>query len=97
MLHLGECLEKLAFFKKTMGMKYGITKMGIFGSVARQQNTEGSDIDIVVELENTDLKTMYELSNALESLYGCNVDIIRYRPSLRPLLKANIQREAIYV
>ena len=71
--------------------------MGVFGSVARQENTESSDIDIVVELEKPDLRMMYELNEALKGLYGCDVDVVRYRPSLRPSLKKSIQTEAIYV
>lgn len=97
MLQLRESLDKLAHFKQTRGSYYGITKMGVFGSVARQQNTEDSDIDIVVEVEHPDLRTMFELGEDLKSLYGCEVDLVRLRPSLRPLLRTNILKEAIYV
>ncbi len=49
MLVLQDCINKLVTFKQTFGKQFGITKLGIFGSVARQENTEESDIDIVVE------------------------------------------------
>jgi predicted nucleotidyltransferase len=75
--------------------KYGITKLGIFGSVARKENTENSDI--VVEVEKPSLKLMYELKEALKSLFGCEVDLVRFRDSLRPLFKSNILKDVIYV
>jgi len=78
-------------------MKYGIEKLGIFGSVARNENTEQSDIDIVVEVRKPSLSLMYELREALKTLFGCEVDLVRFRDSLRPLFKANIQNDVIYV
>ncbi len=97
MLILQDCINKLAEFKRTFGSKFGILKLGIFGSVARKENTEGSDIDIVVEVERPTLKLMYELKEALKTLFGCEVDLVRFRDTLRPLFKANIQKDAIYV
>ena len=86
MLVLQECIIKLAGFKATFSQKYGITKLGIFGSVARNENTEKSDIDIVVEVEKPSLQLMYELKEALKHLFSCEVDLVRFRDSLRPLL-----------
>jgi len=97
MLLLHECINKLAEFKKSFGSKFGILKLGIFGSVAREENTEGSDIDIVVEVKQPTLLLMYELKEALKALFGCEVDLVRFRETLRPLLKANIQKDVIYV
>lgn len=97
MLQLKECLAKLAGFKDAYASRYKISRLGLFGSVARQENTENSDIDIVVELSEPDLRTIYELTSHLRSLYGCEVDLVRMRDSLRPSFKANIQKDAIYV
>ena len=97
MLVLQDCINKLADFKGTFSQKYGITKLGIFGSVARKENTENSDIDIVVEVKKPTLSLMYELREALKALFGCEVDLVRFRESLRPLLKSNIQKDVIYV
>lgn len=82
MLILQDCIKKLADFKATFSQKYGITKLGIFGSVARKENTEGSDIDIVVEVEKPSLKLMYELKETLKALFACEVDLVRFRDSL---------------
>ena len=97
MLELQDCINKLADFKCAFAQKFGITKLGIFGSVARKENTENSDIDIVVEVKKPSLKLMYDLKEALKQLFKCEVDLVRFRDSLRPLLKSNIERDAIYV
>lgn len=97
MLQLEECKRKLSGFKQMFGQQFGIISIGIFGSVARQDNTAESDIDIVVEVQKPSLSVMYELKEALKSLFGCEVDVVRFRDSLRPLLKQNIINEAIYV
>ena len=97
MLELQDCIHKLVAFKQAFGQQFGITKLGIFGSVARQENTEGSDIDIVVEVEKPTLSLMYELKEALNNLFNCNVDLVRFRSTLRPLFKKNILNDAVYV
>ena len=97
MLVLNDCLTQLAAFKQKYGKQFGIKKLGIFGSVARQENTEGSDIDIVVEVEKPTLSLIYELREALKALFKCNVDLVRFRSTLRPLFKSNILNDAIYV
>ena len=97
MLELQDCINKLAGFKNAFAQKFGITKLGIFGSVARKENTEDSDIDIVVEVQKPSLQLVYELEEALKQLFNCEVNLVRFRDSLRPLFKANIQKDAIYV
>ena len=97
MLQLKDCLTKLAAFKNANARRFRISKMGLFGSVARQENTEDSDIDIVVEMPDPDLRSLYELTANLRALYGCEVDVVRMRDSLRPSFKANIQKDVIYV
>jgi predicted nucleotidyltransferase len=97
MLVLQDCVEKLSAFKREFGRQYGITKLGIFGSVARQENTEDSDIDIVVEVEKPTLSLMYELREMLKSIFKCEVDLVRFRSTLRPLFRSNILNDVVYV
>ena len=97
MLVLQDCIQKLSDFKVAFAQKFGILKLGIFGSVARNENTENSDIHIVVEVQKPSLQLMYELREALKQLFGCEVDLVRFRESLRPLFKSNIQKDVIYV
>ncbi len=97
MLILQDCINKLAAFKQAFGTQFGITKLGIFGSVAREENTEDSDIDIVVEVEKPTLSLMFELREKLKALFNCHVDLVRFRSTLRPLFKSNILNDVIYV
>ena len=87
----------MAEFKSQFGDKFGIIRLGIFGSVAREENNEDSDIDIVVEVKKPSLTIMYELEQSLKALFGCDVDLVRYRQSLRPLFKSNIQKDVVFV
>ena len=50
-----------------------------------------------MEVEKPSLSLMYELKEALKALFGCNVDLVRFRNSLRPLLKENILNDIVYV
>ena len=97
MLVRQDCINKLSLFKQSFGKQFGITKLGIFGSVARQENTEDSDLDIVVEVEKPTLSLMYELKEMLKNLFKCEVDLVRFRPTLRPLFKSNILNDVVYV
>ena len=95
MLCLDECKAKLVSFKQCFGHEFRIKSIGIFGSVARQENREDSDLDIVVDIDNPTLSTMYTLKTVLTEMFHC--DLVRFRSSLPPFLKQNIEKEAIYV
>lgn len=97
MLRREESISRLSSFKRKFGEQFGIRRLGLFGSVARGDNTADSDVDIVVELECPTLPLMHNLRQSLISLYGCEVDLVRLRPTLRPTLQTNINRDAIYV
>lgn len=96
-LELQDCLNSLVKYKQLRGEQLGILRLGVFGSVARQKNTEDSDLDVVVEMEKPSLRQIYELERELNEIFNCKIDIVQMRSTLRPLLKRNIQQEAIYV
>lgn len=96
MLTLNDSLNRLSSFKRQHGAQFGIRRIGIFGSVARQENNADSDIDIVVEVDRPTLSVMFELQQNLQALFQCDVDLVRYRESLRPNFKSAITKEAIY-
>lgn len=97
MLNLNDSTGKLLAFKRMFSKYFGIQRIGIFGSVARQENREDSDIDIVVEIKHPTLSSMYELRKSLAQLFGCKVDLVRMRQSLNAQLKENIEKDAVYV
>ena len=75
--------------------RYGITKIGIFGSVARNNARANSDIDIVVEMQ-PDLLKRVRLKAELEEIFGRSVDVVRYWEGMNKYLKSRIDREAQY-
>ena len=86
----------LSSHKTELEERYGVKKVGIFGSVARNSAKDDSDIDIVVEMEPNILLKV-QLKEELEQLLGSKVDLIRYWERMNPYLKARIDREARYV
>jgi len=77
--------------------KYGVTRIGIFGSVARDDASEDSDVDIVYEMSRPNLFTVVHLKEELEHILNCPVDLVRYRQRMNPLLKKRIEQEGVYV
>lgn len=76
---------------------FGIEKIGIFGSVARGEASEISDVDIVVQLSVPKMFNMIAIKQDLEELYHRNIDIVRLRENMNLYLKNRIDAEAIYV
>jgi predicted nucleotidyltransferase len=75
---------------------YGVTKIGVFGSVARDEPRNNSDIDVVVEMREPDLFYIVHIKETLEKDFQRPVDVIRYRNTMNKHLKARIDREARY-
>lgn len=76
--------------------RYGVTALRIFGSVARNQQKEGSDLDVCVDMP-PHLFKLVGLGSYLEELLGCSVDVIRNHDNMNPFLKKEIENEGIYV
>jgi uncharacterized protein len=92
-----EVLDILRNHKAEFMDNYGITSLGIFGSVARDAAGERSDVDIVFETDTPNLFRTACIKQRLEVLLRRHVDIIRWRESINPRLKARIASEVRYV
>ena len=92
-----EILELLRVFKAQSAAKYGLRRTGIFGSVARGEQTNQSDVDICYESEPPSLLTLERIQRELEELLGCSVDLIRIREHMNSRLKQRILNEGVYV
>ena len=74
-----EYLQLLQAYKLQSAIRYGISRIGIFGSVARGEQQEGSDVDVYVELSSPDLfslvsRTSYSnFSVVLSMLFACGI------------------------
>ena len=77
--------------------KYGVSKAAIFGSVARGDDMEDSDIDIIVEfVDGKSLLDLVALKLELQKMLGKEIDIITYN-SIHPLLKERILGEQVVI
>ncbi len=90
-------LELIKKNKMELITKFGVSRIGLFGSYAREDQTEKSDIDIVIEMKNPDLFLLVAVKNYLQELLNSEVDIVRYRERMNEGLKRRINRDAIYV
>ncbi|MBC5646684.1 nucleotidyltransferase family protein [Parabacteroides sp. BX2] len=92
-----EYIDLLRQFMQQKGQKYGISKMGIFGSVARGEQNENSDVDILFE-GKANLLLHVRIKNELEELLGSPVDLVRMRNQLNgTTLKQSILNDVIFV
>lgn len=92
-----EYLSILREYMAKNASKYNIVRMGIFGSVARGEQTEDSDIDIYLETSQPNMFALVHIKEELQTLFNCNVDVIRLREHKDDLLKHRIEKEGIYV
>ena len=90
-------LAELRKYKPVLGRRYGIVKLGVFGSVARGDMKSSSDVDVVVEVKDVDPFALLDIKKELSRLLGRKVDLIRLRKNMNRALKRRIEREAIYV
>lgn len=92
-----EILSLMSRFKPTAQKKYGMTKLGIFGSVARGEQTDNSDVDICYEGQAPSLLTLDKIQTELEQFLDCKVDLVRVRENMSSLLRKRILRDVIFV
>jgi len=92
-----EIIKILSQYKKEKSKKYGIDVLGFFGSTARAQNTESSDLDICIKTKEANPFAIVHIKSEIEQLVNKKVDIVRIREKMNPFLKSRIEKEAIYV
>lgn len=77
--------------------RYHVKKAGIFGSVARGEETEESDIDILVEIDDRmSLLDFVGLKLELEDAFGKRVDLGEYS-TIKPLIREQILSEEVSI
>jgi hypothetical protein len=92
-----DILRALMRFRDLKQDEFGIARIGVFGSVARDEITDASDVDVVVELNRPDLLILVGIKQELEASLQRSVDVVRYREGMNAYLKRRIEQEAIYV
>lgn len=96
-LSLDEVLKVLKKKKMTFEKEFGVTSIGVFGSLVRGERRPDSDVDIVVRMSKPDLFSMVHIKEELENDYQTKVDIVHYRERMNTFLKQRIDIEAVYV
>ena len=92
-----EYLQLLKQFKDTKAVSYGIKKIGLFGSGARGEHREGSDVDVCFEGNAMGLFALARLKGELEMLFGATVDILRMRKQLEgTAFEESVMKDIIY-
>jgi len=95
-MKLQDAIEVLESYKQSHADEFGIIRIGVFGSVARDEATQESDVDVVIETKRPNLFKLSLIRLDLEELMHTHVDLISYRESMNMFLKERIQKEAIY-
>jgi predicted nucleotidyltransferase len=94
-MHRQTILDRLHADYPGLHAKYAIQSLVVFGSIARGDDREGSDVDILVTFEGpATFRAYMGLKLDLEVLLGCRVDLLTPK-SLSPEMKAEIDKEAI--
>jgi hypothetical protein len=75
--------------------RFGVRSLGLFGSVARAENTSASDLDMLVEFDHKSFDAYMDLKAFLENLFNCPVDLVLAN-ALKPRLREPILNETIH-
>lgn len=97
MIQRDEVLNILRNYKNTAKNEYGIVELGLFGSVARDEASNDSDVDICIKTKTPDMFALIHIKEELQQLLTHSIDIVRVREKMNPYLKKRIDSEAIYV
>ena len=92
-----DIIHFLKINKKKFFEQYEISNMTLFGSYARGENREDSDIDIAIETPLSNYFLLYDFKEELEKALHHKVDIVRLREKMNQSLKKRILEDGIYV
>lgn len=92
-----DVLAILREFKRDRAEEYGILEIGVFGSVARDEAGENSDVDICIKTRTPNPFILVHIKEEIEKLVKRRVEIIRVREKMNPFLRKCIEREGRYV
>ncbi len=92
-----EILTYLKNNKNFLYDRFGVIRIGIFGSFVRNEQTHSSDIDMVVEIEKSrkNIHNFFQLKRFLEKDLAREIDI-GFEHTLKPILREKIKGQIIY-
>lgn len=89
----------LAFLRdhrQALAERFGVRRIGLFGSFADDRQNVDSDIDLFVEMDEADFIRLVELQDFLEAALQHRVDIIRTSRDIQTPFRRRIESQAIY-
>jgi predicted nucleotidyltransferase len=90
-------LARLAENLEEIQQRFSVRAISIFGSVARDDATDNSDVDVLVAFENkATFDVFMDLRFYLEDLLGTGIDLVTDK-ALRPEIRQTIEQEIIHV
>jgi predicted nucleotidyltransferase len=92
-----EILKLLSANKELMLKTYGVTNISLFGSFARDEQTEDSDIDLLYEMDDPTFSKIAGLKEFLENSFDRRIGLVRKRDRLKPRFLKIISRDLIHV
>ena len=97
MMQTREGLALLRAHKPRIMSQFGVTELALFGSFARGEAIDASDLDVLASIEGPATSRQYcGVQFYIEDLVGCDVDLVTSR-ALRAELCPYIKQEAVYV
>lgn len=96
-LRAAELQALLRAFKEQRAEEYGLVALGYFGSYARNEANEESDVDIVFDTDAPNLFKAVMLQQELEAWLGRPTDVLQSRGLTNARLRERIEKEAVYV
>lgn len=95
---IGDLIVYLRSKKAFLHEKFGVTRMGVFGSFAQEKQSIASDIDLVVEFEKDrkNIHTFLQVRRLLERELSRKVDL-GFEHSLKSVVRERIKGRVIYV
>lgn len=98
-MDLQEIKEKLRELKPYLEEEFKVKRIGVFGSFVRGEERKGSDLDILVEFdESADLSLLdfIRLENYLSDALGVEVDLVE-RKTLKPRIGERVLKELVSI
>ena len=92
-----EIVDRLRAYKEKFADKYGIEQLGLFGSVARGEQDEKSDIDVFITMSRPSFFTRMNIKEELQKLFHRKVDLITLHENMFRSFRQNLERDAIYI
>lgn len=90
-----DALSILKAHNEEVKRKFGVCKIGIFGSYARGEEKETSDVDVLVEFDKPTFRNFMGLAFFLEDLFDREVDLVTIK-GLSPYIRPAVEREVVW-